>query len=66
MNVVESRAWAKVNLAFGIVGPRPDGYHDIASVMHRIGLADAIRVERLDIDSGSEANIRVSVFPKVV
>ncbi|MDD2200827.1 MAG: 4-(cytidine 5'-diphospho)-2-C-methyl-D-erythritol kinase [Firmicutes bacterium] len=66
MNVVESRAWAKVNLAFGIVGPRPDGYHDIASVMHRIGLADAIRIERLDIDSGFEANIRVSVFPKVV
>ncbi|HAN87293.1 MAG TPA: 4-(cytidine 5'-diphospho)-2-C-methyl-D-erythritol kinase [Firmicutes bacterium] len=66
MHVVESRAWAKVNLAFDIVGRRSDGYHDIESVMHRIELADKIRIERLDIDPGSAESIRVHVFPKVV
>lgn len=66
MHVVESKACAKVNLAFGIVGRRPDGYHDIASVMHRIELADGIRIERRDIHPGSAADIRVCVFPKVV
>lgn len=54
-----------MNLAFGIVGRRPDGYHDIESVMHRVELADGIRIERLHIDPGSVEDIRVRVFPRV-
>lgn len=40
------KAWAKVNLALNIVGRRPDGYHDLETVMHRIDLADDVEVVR--------------------
>jgi len=65
MRVVESKAWAKINLAFDVVGLRPDGYHDIETVMHRVELADEIRVERLEAGAVSEYEIRVDVFPQV-
>ena len=38
------KAWAKVNLALNIVGRRPDGYHDLETVMHRIDFADDVEV----------------------
>jgi 4-diphosphocytidyl-2-C-methyl-D-erythritol kinase len=41
---VQVKAWAKVNLALNILARRPDGYHDIETVMHRIGLADDVEV----------------------
>jgi len=43
---LQIKAWAKVNLALSIVAKRPDGYHDIETVMHRIDLADEIEVVR--------------------
>jgi 4-diphosphocytidyl-2-C-methyl-D-erythritol kinase len=46
--VSELRAPAKVNLAL-VVGPeRPDGRHEIATVLQRISLADRIRLEPAD------------------
>lgn len=36
---------AKVNLWLAVVGRRPDGYHDIESVMQSISLADELTVE---------------------
>ena len=35
-------AYAKVNLTLDVRGERPDGYHDIESVMHTIALHDSI------------------------
>jgi 4-diphosphocytidyl-2-C-methyl-D-erythritol kinase len=59
---LEARAWAKVNLALDIVGKRPDGYHDIETVMHRIELADDIEVVRdKDPVSAGEPVITVEV-----
>lgn len=56
------KAWAKVNLALDIVGKRPDGYHDIETVMHRIELADDIEVVRGgDRMTDGEPAIRVEV-----
>jgi len=56
------KAWAKVNLALDIVGKRPDGYHDIETVMHRIELADDIEVVRCgDRMTAGEPAIRVEV-----
>ncbi|MFN0158452.1 MAG: 4-(cytidine 5'-diphospho)-2-C-methyl-D-erythritol kinase [Bacteroidota bacterium] len=39
------RAYAKVNIGLYITGKRPDGYHDILTVFHRVNLFDEIRLE---------------------
>lgn len=36
---------AKLNLHLRVVGLRPDGYHELDSVFHTIGLADTVRLE---------------------
>lgn len=41
-------AYAKVNLTLDVLGRRPNGYHDIDSVMQTISLHDLISVERSD------------------
>jgi 4-diphosphocytidyl-2-C-methyl-D-erythritol kinase len=41
-------AYAKLNLTLDVVGRRPNGYHDIDSVMQTISLHDLILVERTD------------------
>ncbi len=46
MKAVEVAAHAKVNLTLEVVGRRADGYHDIASVMARVSLADRVVVKR--------------------
>ena len=45
---VELRAPAKLNLFLEVLGPRPDGYHEIDSVLTRIDLCDRIRIEPAD------------------
>jgi 4-diphosphocytidyl-2-C-methyl-D-erythritol kinase len=46
MRKVRLRAFAKVNYALEVRGLRNDGYHEIASVLQSISLADEIDVER--------------------
>ena len=41
-------AYAKLNLTLDVLGSRPNGYHDIDSVMQTISLHDLILVERTD------------------
>ncbi|MCR4426095.1 MAG: 4-(cytidine 5'-diphospho)-2-C-methyl-D-erythritol kinase [Firmicutes bacterium] len=41
---MEILARAKINLTLDIVGRRPDGYHDIESIMHQVALADEVSV----------------------
>jgi 4-diphosphocytidyl-2-C-methyl-D-erythritol kinase len=36
---------AKLNLILEIVGRRPDGYHDLATIVHPISLADELTIE---------------------
>ena len=43
---VRLRAFAKVNYALEVRGLRDDGYHEIASVMQSISLADELEIER--------------------
>ena len=38
------QAYAKLNLFLDITGKRPDGYHDLCSVMHAVTLSDEVTV----------------------
>ncbi|HVS05162.1 MAG TPA: 4-(cytidine 5'-diphospho)-2-C-methyl-D-erythritol kinase [Candidatus Dormibacteraeota bacterium] len=41
-------AYAKLNLTLDVTGRRPDGYHDIDSVMQTVSLHDLIWIERTE------------------
>ncbi len=45
---VRLRAFAKVNYALEVRGLRDDGYHEIASVLQSISLADELQIERTE------------------
>ncbi|MGE3843990.1 MAG: 4-(cytidine 5'-diphospho)-2-C-methyl-D-erythritol kinase [Vicinamibacterales bacterium] len=47
---VEGRAFAKVNLDLRVLGTRPDGFHELATVFQTIGLSDHLRVEPAPAD----------------
>ena len=47
------RAPAKINLSLLIAGKRPDGYHELETVMAKIDLCDELLVEKSD-DEGIE------------
>lgn len=38
----------KINLLLNILGRRPDGYHELETVFHPVGLADRLEFTRLD------------------
>ncbi len=40
-----AEAPAKINLALRVLGRRPDGYHELASVMARLSLSDSLELE---------------------
>ncbi len=44
MKTLETRAYAKINLALDVKGRRADGYHDVVTVMARISLCDTLRL----------------------
>lgn len=43
---LEILAPAKVNLFLAVLGKRPDGYHDVVSVMQKLDLADRLTLRR--------------------
>ena len=48
MERVRLLAFAKVNYALEVRGLRPDGYHEISTVMQSISLADVVEIERAE------------------
>ena len=42
MEVIRRQAPAKINLALDILGPRPDGYHELRMVMQSVSLSDTV------------------------
>jgi 4-diphosphocytidyl-2-C-methyl-D-erythritol kinase len=55
MRKLEVRCPAKLNLFLEVLGRRPDGYHDLATVMVPVGLFDVLSVQearsfRLEVD----------------
>ncbi len=56
MSAIRIRAHCKINLCLEILGRRPDGYHDLATVFQAVSLADEMTVEVLE-----EERIEVAV-----
>ncbi|MHC1764833.1 MAG: 4-(cytidine 5'-diphospho)-2-C-methyl-D-erythritol kinase [Verrucomicrobiia bacterium] len=47
MTRLERRSACKINLLLNILGKRPDGFHELESVMHPVPLHDELQFERL-------------------
>ena len=45
MITLQEQAYAKLNLTLDILGKRPDGYHELESVMQQITLCDEVEIE---------------------
>ena len=62
---MQINAYAKLNLAFEVLGKRADGYHEVKTVMQTVGLSDLLTIEhwptlRVECDSpelSGEANL---------
>lgn len=46
MHVIEKDSPCKVNLVLNVLGKRPDGFHEVETVLHPVQLCDRIRCER--------------------
>jgi 4-diphosphocytidyl-2-C-methyl-D-erythritol kinase len=57
-NSIKLRAYAKLNLSLKVIGKRPDGYHDIDSLMQSVSLHDEIDLKV--IDSGVKVKCSIS------
>ncbi|MFC1516954.1 4-(cytidine 5'-diphospho)-2-C-methyl-D-erythritol kinase [Candidatus Margulisiibacteriota bacterium] len=42
---MQIKAFAKINLCLNILGKRPDGYHELQSIMQSVSLADMLSLE---------------------
>jgi len=57
-------AYAKVNLHLEVLGKRPDGYHEIDTVMQTVSLCDKVTVEAAQDGSGAtELTCSLSFIP---
>ena len=45
MTTLYEAAYAKINLTLDVLGKRPDGYHDIQSVMQTISVRDDLEID---------------------
>jgi 4-diphosphocytidyl-2-C-methyl-D-erythritol kinase len=52
--VLESNAYAKVNLHLEVLNKRSDGYHNIFSVMASVDLYDLLKLDSLSVRKGNE------------
>lgn len=59
MDRLKITACAKINLALSVIGKRPDGYHELDTVMQSVDLSDTVYIEK-----SREINIAGSPFSK--
>lgn len=45
---VRAKAYAKINLDLRVIGRRPDGYHEVLTLMQTVGLHDDLTVRKTD------------------
>lgn len=60
--VVRLRTNAKVNLFLRVVGRRADGYHEIETIFHTVGLADSVTITPVT-GGGVQLHMRPGVEP---
>lgn len=48
MQSIDIKAHAKINLTLEVLGKRPDGYHEIVSIIQTVGLYDTLILELAD------------------
>jgi 4-diphosphocytidyl-2-C-methyl-D-erythritol kinase len=58
---IEAKAFAKINLHLEVLNRRPDGYHNIFSLMARVGLFDLLKLEDAGISGDPEKPVSVEV-----
>ncbi len=56
-------AYAKVNLTLEVLGRRPDGYHEISTVMQTVGLHDLVGLDRAAASTFTASGLAVSPGP---
>lgn len=61
--MISGQACAKINLTFEVLGKRPDGYHEIVSVVQAISLCDTLTLQPADQTSLS-CNVPQLVTPR--
>jgi 4-diphosphocytidyl-2-C-methyl-D-erythritol kinase len=59
MALIRVSAYAKINLFLAVLGRRPDGFHDIFTVMRRTSLCDEVSVETV---ADGRGDIELSVI----
>ncbi len=57
MTTLYEGAFAKINLTLDVLGKRPDGYHDLKSVMQTISVRDDVEI---DIGTGKDWHLQCS------
>lgn len=55
--IIQANSFAKLNLFLKVYGKRPDGFHDIISIMQSVGLYDTLTLESVD---GKGKNISIT------
>jgi 4-diphosphocytidyl-2-C-methyl-D-erythritol kinase len=63
MRGVSVKAYAKINLSLDILGRRPDGFHEIETVMQTVSLADDVTIERTGIQGGVTLETNMPSLP---
>ncbi len=58
MSALHIRTAAKINLCLRVLGRRPDGYHEVETVLHTVGVWD-----RLQMEEAEPGVIRVAATP---
>jgi len=56
-DTITQRACAKINLTLDVLGQRPDGYHDIRSIMQTIALHDTLVVTHTPNNPGVQLTV---------
>jgi len=51
MNSIAIKAYAKINLGLDVIRKRPDGYHDIKTIMQTVNLYDTVSIKKTKFHS---------------